>query len=347
MSERVYRDRVARLTKEIADLEKKASAEHGKLMKLRSQAGNARRAASRTTSASIRASKEREAERKEKDAAASHAKFAGLEDRKATKVRDLARAQEQLASAEKQEQRRRQSADRKRREAELRHERELTREARSRAAAERSIGFGEPRRLLPQKIKVLFFAANPLDQSRLRLDEEVREVTAQIRASDYRDSVELVSRWAVRPLDLLQALNEDKPHVVHFSGHGSNNAELVFQDDEGASKPVTLDAITATIGTAADHVRVIVFNACYSRDHAEAATEHVEAAIGMNTAIGDEAARVFAAKLYSAIGFGRSVQEAFNQGIAALKLEGIPEDATPELFSRADVDPSQVILVRP
>ena len=193
---------------------------------------------------------------------------------------------------------------------------------------------------------MLFFAANPLDQSRLRLDEEVREITAQIRASEFRDSVELVSRWAVRPLDLLQALNEDKPHVVHFSGHGSNGSELVFQDDEGVSKPVTLDAITATIATATDHVRVIVFNACYSRDHAEAATEYVEAAIGMNTAIGDEAARVFAAKFYSAVGFGRSLQAAFNQGIAALKLEGIAEDATPELFSRDDVEPSQIVLVR-
>ena len=316
------------------------------MTKLRSEAGNARRAASRTASASTRTFKEREAERKEKDAAASHAKFAGFEETKGRKIQELSRAQEQLASAQKQEERRRDSADRKRREGELRHQRELTREARSRSAVERSAALGQPLRFLPQKIKVVFFAANPLDQSRLRLDEEAREVTAQIRASDYRDSVELVSRWAVRPLDLLQALNEDKPHVVHFSGHGSNNAELVFQDDQGGSKPVTLDAITATIATAADHVRVIVFNACYSRDHAEAATEHVETAIGMNTAIGDEAARVFAAKFYSAIGFGRSVEEAFNQGIAALKLEGIPEDATPELFSRSDVDPSEVVLVR-
>ncbi len=39
--------------------------------------------------------------------------------------------------------------------------------------------------------------------------------------AEYRDSVELESRWAVRPSDLLQALNEAEPRVVHFSGHGS------------------------------------------------------------------------------------------------------------------------------
>jgi hypothetical protein len=55
----------------------------------------------------------------------------------------------------------------------------------------------------------------------------------------------------------------------------------------------------------------------------------------------------FAAQFYSAIGFGRSVQEAFDQAIAALMLEGIPEDKVPELFTRAGVDASGVILVKP
>lgn len=44
----------------------------------------------------------------------------------------------------------------------------------------------------------------------------------------------------------------------------------------------------------------------------------------MNKAIEDEAARVFAAQFYSAIGFGYSIRVAFDQAIAALTLEGIP-----------------------
>jgi len=80
---------------------------------------------------------------------------------------------------------------------------------------------------MPDKVKILFLAANPKGTTAIRLDEEIREIHSKIRAAEFRDSFELVSRWAVRPGDLLQAFNEVRPHVVHFSGHGSPNAELV------------------------------------------------------------------------------------------------------------------------
>ena len=65
----------------------------------------------------------------------------------------------------------------------------------------------------------------------------------------------------------------------------------------------------------------------------------------MNRAIGDEAAITFAAAFYQAIGFGRSVKVAFESGKAALMLEDIPEDKTPELLVRAGVDANKIFLV--
>jgi hypothetical protein len=101
------------------------------------------------------------------------------------------------------------------------------------------------------------------------------------------------------------------------------------------------------MSTVTDNIRLVVFNACFSCDQAEAVTQHVEAAIGMNDAIGDDAARVFAAQLYSAIGFGRSIKQAFDQGISALLLEGIPEEETPALFTQDGRDSENIVLVRP
>jgi hypothetical protein len=49
---------------------------------------------------------------------------------------------------------------------------------------------------------VLFLSANPAGTPPLKLDEEIRQITAKVRAAEYRDSLELVSRWAVRPDDL-------------------------------------------------------------------------------------------------------------------------------------------------
>src|SRR4051795_12690794 len=102
------------------------------------------------------------------------------------------------------------------------------------------------------KVKVLFLAANPAGTRPLQLDEEIRQITAKIRAAEYRDSLELVSRWAVRPDDLLQALLEVKPHVVHFSGHGSPAAELILLDEQGNSKPVSQEALVHLFKTLKD-----------------------------------------------------------------------------------------------
>src|SRR5438552_19014736 len=100
---------------------------------------------------------------------------------------------------------------------------------------------------MTEKVRILFLAANPKDSSKLRLDEEIREIHAKIRAAEFRDSFELVSRWAVRPLDLLQALNEVQPHIVHFSCPGCRKAELIHEDTDGNAKPVTEPSLFASI----------------------------------------------------------------------------------------------------
>lgn len=196
------------------------------------------------------------------------------------------------------------------------------------------------------KIKTLFLAANPVGTDPLKLDEEIRAINEKITASEYRDSLELVSNWAVRPDDLLQALNTHKPQIVHFSGHGSSTGEITLVDNNGQPKKISQKAIKSLFTTLRDNIKVVVLNACYSKLQAEAITEIIDCTIGMNTAIGDKAAIVFAASFYRAIGFGRSVQEAFDQGKTALLLEDIPEENTPELLVRTGVDPSRIFLIK-
>jgi hypothetical protein len=197
------------------------------------------------------------------------------------------------------------------------------------------------------KVRVLFVSANPIGTAPLQLDEEIRQITVKIRAAEYRDSVELLSRWAVRPDDLLQALLEHQPHIVHFSGHGSPTEEIILLDQNGQPKPVSKEALVHLFRTLKDDIRVVLLNACSTRPQAEAIAQTIDCTIGMNQPIGDEAAIVFAASFYRAIGFGRSVQEAFDLAKVALLLEGIPEAKTPELFVRDGVDTSNIILVAP
>jgi hypothetical protein len=193
---------------------------------------------------------------------------------------------------------------------------------------------------------VLFVAANPASLGRLALDEEVRDLHAKIRASQYRDALRLESRWAARPDDLLQQLNELRPAILHFSGHAATDG-IALQGEDGATRVVSREALVALCRSFAAHVRLVVLNACHTDRQAAAITEAVDCAIGMKTGTKDRAARVFAASFYRALGFGHSVQDAFEQGRVALQLEGIETDAAPRLRTRPGLDASNMFLVAP
>lgn len=78
--------------------------------------------------------------------------------------------------------------------------------------------------------------SNPIDTNQLMLDEEVCSITEMIRKSEHRDAVKLESRWATRTIDILQAINEVNPTIVHFSGHGSPNGDIFVQNNDGTAK---------------------------------------------------------------------------------------------------------------
>ena len=74
----------------------------------------------------------------------------------------------------------------------------------------------------------------------------------------YRDSIDLVSVWATRADDLLQSLNEHRPMIVHFSGHGSKAGEILVTDDDGKSHPINEKAIKSLFSTLKDNIVVVI-----------------------------------------------------------------------------------------
>lgn len=195
------------------------------------------------------------------------------------------------------------------------------------------------------KLTILFLAANQQDTQKLALDKEVRSITDAIRRSEGRDGIEFFSRWAVQSLDILQAINETDPEIIHFSGHGSEKGEIVLDDGSGNMAMVSKEAMAAAVASASKKVRLIFFNACFSQKEAQAVVEKVEAAIGMNTEIGDEAAIVFAAQFYSSVGFGQNLQQALDQAKAALLLKGIAEENTPVLYVKKGLSAQEIVMV--
>jgi hypothetical protein len=196
-------------------------------------------------------------------------------------------------------------------------------------------------------IRILFVSANPVDTDPLQLGEEFREIQSKLRSSDSGARFVLRSAWAARPDDLLQQMNEFRPHILHFSGHGSSAGEIKLQDNSGKTQTVSPAALRALFENFREWLRIVVLNACYSNTQANALLDSADIVIGMKSAIGDKAAISFASAFYRALGFDRSVRDSFNQGLISLQLEKIPEEHTPELLHRPGVQLDTLTVTDP
>jgi hypothetical protein len=184
------------------------------------------------------------------------------------------------------------------------------------------------------KISILFSASDPTDMARLRLGEELREIQDQLRSARFRDHFDIHNRTSVRPADLSQALLDVQPQIVHFSGHGTADGALCFENQVGQVHPIEPDALAALFEQFSDQIDCILLNACYSEIQAKAIAKHINYVIGMNRAIRDTAAIAFAVGFYQAIGAGRTIKEAYKLGCVQIRLQGIPDHLTPVLLER-------------
>lgn len=185
---------------------------------------------------------------------------------------------------------------------------------------------------------ILLLTANPKGTTPLRLDKEMREIDAGLQRAKHREQFVLEQKWAVRPKDIQRSMLDSEPQIVHFSGHGTGDEGLVFEDEAGIAKLVDGEALAGLFELFADRVECVVLNGCYSEVQAEAIARHVNYVIGMNKAIGDQAAIEFAVGFYDALGAGRPIEFAHKFGCAAIRLAGIPEQLTPVLKKKPGID---------
>ena len=176
-------------------------------------------------------------------------------------------------------------------------------------------------------IKILFLAANPEETGFAALDVEVREIESALNTQKHRRKLQLIPKWAVRPSDLQHLLSSYEPDIVHFSGHGDPKAgKIILQaDDDQGAFVVPSDHLADLFSHFKTHVRCVVLNVCNARAQAEALAEKIDTVIYMSGIVLDEAATAFATHFYDALGFGRSVHNAFEMAqdsMATRRLKG-------------------------
>ncbi|MBW4608155.1 MAG: CHAT domain-containing protein [Hassallia sp. WJT32-NPBG1] len=210
--------------------------------------------------------------------------------------------------------------------------------------------------------KILILSANPRNTDWLRLDEEIREIKTALKRSKYRDNFEVITEGAVRIDDLRRALLDSEPQIVHFSGHGTGNNNIVLENNSGELQKqrkayrlnspsggialennsgqmqlVSTKSLTDLFKNFQNTIECVLLNACYSEVQAEEIHKHIYCVIGMERSIRDDAAIKFSQGFYDVIGAGRNYEDAFQLGSNNIDLNGIPQSLIPTIKINKDI----------
>lgn len=339
----MYRRQLDQLKDRAANLHKDLNRHRDEEASAREDERRQSEQASRTKSASTLRSYLSAGERYRKRAVDAGKRAAHVEARLAQNSRDQTSKRRQLESAEKSAQ---QTAERdaaRRRQMEKAHAREIA------SLSTPQMHYVHIRHPEPEKLRVLYLTANPhLD---LRIDSEVRQVQQALRGAKYRDLIEVQQRPAATFQDLLDGLNDVRPHIVHFSGHAGGQSVQFDQGhvEHGVGEMVGFDFLVKAFAATDHPPRLLVLNACDTLDGAEIILPAVPVVIAMSDAILDVAAILFAAQFYAAIGGGQSVGAALKQGKLRVEAASLDDAASdlPRYVVREGIDLDGLILVKP
>ena len=184
---------------------------------------------------------------------------------------------------------------------------------------------------------ILILAANPTNTTRLRLDEEIREIQEGLRRGREREHFQLEHQWAVRRRDFYRAILDYQPQIVHFSGHGAGEDGIVLEDEAGQAECVPANVLASMFKLfAVKGVECVVLNACYSTEQARAISQYLPYVIGMSQEVGDRVAAAFAVAFYDAIASGEGVEFAYELGCSVM-ISNL-EHETPVLLKNEQIN---------
>jgi hypothetical protein len=200
---------------------------------------------------------------------------------------------------------------------------------------------------------ILMTSANPKKDHFLDVDGEVNAVNEATKKEKHGKKFKL-ERWPkTKALDVPRKLREHEPHIFHFSGHGGYDDDgipdgsLILVGKDGKPEKIDIDGVINWFKTSGKRIRVIVLNACWSKDLADRLTQHVDFVVGMREEIFDNEARVFSVGFYSRLADGQTLQQAYDGGIADMDLVVKRPEFIPILsYNKEKLDPKNVKIFK-
>jgi tetratricopeptide (TPR) repeat protein len=201
-----------------------------------------------------------------------------------------------------------------------------------------------------QPLRVLVVSSSPKDKLQLDVADESQRLLDATEKARANGSLIVDTLPGATLKTLRTRLQESPVHILHFIGHGdfderSQAGVLFFENESGDSKEVTGELLAVLLGNHPS-IRLVVLNACHGartsqRDPFAGVSQSLlrrglPAAIAMQFAITDKAARVFAESFYGALANGYAVDAALVEARAALYVDELAAEwGTPVLFMRS------------
>lgn len=197
-----------------------------------------------------------------------------------------------------------------------------------------------------EKTRVLFIAGmrGGYMVNQIQTDKEYHAIGEALRGCQHRDQVFLLNPVLSATRPKLAQTYRDRPHVLHFAGHGDERVLALIEDQEVVAKATLLtnDQLIAILRAYEGRAMLCVLNACKSADMARAIVEAgvVDAAVGWESAVDDSAAIAFSRALYGALGDARSIE-----GAVVIGAQASGQADRPRLFASAEV--AKQVIIRP
>lgn len=168
-------------------------------------------------------------------------------------------------------------------------------------------------------VRVLIVFANPRGTSPLQLGTEDRAIRESIKLSRYRDNISLQTCHASTIHDLRRALLDHEYQIIHISGHGTDTG-LMLEDELGGNSVVPQQALADLFQVYSPPLKCVILNACYSLSQGQLTSLGVPFTVAMEGPISDNAAIEFSRGFYDAIGAGRDIEFAYEEGCRTASL---------------------------
>jgi len=162
------------------------------------------------------------------------------------------------------------------------------------------------------KKKILFFAANPCDLPKLKLEQEYLSIRKIMKP--YRDKFDVVEEFDVTLDSFFESIYLEKPEVIHFSGFADKNDLVFCRKGDRQRHRVSYEYLAAAFKMLPRSVECLFVNTQFTNLFAKISSQTTQHAIGISGAVSDNNAISFASGYYTSLAIEGNHKKAFENG---------------------------------